>query len=157
MWIVLLLVLLPTLVSAGPITNLRGTTDTWIPATGSTITNGGGILAGPITITSAGYQQAKCEFNATGWATAVAANAVMNLWVCGEVDGTNYEDCDTTNFSQRRPDAVFPLRAGGTGPQRIMQVIVMTPGNPKALLQNLSGVTLNTGATLKCQPFTPTQ
>jgi hypothetical protein len=147
---------LVAVVWAGPITNVRGAVQNWL-TTGSTLTNGGAVLSGIITSTSPGYQLTECIFNGPGWASPVAAQGGMALWVCTEVDGSNYENCDTTNLSPRRPDAVFPLQAGISTQQRVKQVLLAPPGTHKALLQNLSGVSLNTGATLDCKPFTPNQ
>jgi hypothetical protein len=154
LWVLLLLMAVPAL--AGNTTNTRGTTDTWANMT-STISNGAGFLSGAITVTSAGYQLAECELFAASFSGNVVAQGSISLWVCREVDGTNYEDCDTANFSPRRPDAVFPLRSGAATVQRVSQVIVMPPGSPKALVRNESGVSLNATSTIKCKPYTPTQ
>jgi len=153
-WALLLLGVAPVL--AGPTTNLRGTSQTWANMT-SSVSNNAGFLSGTITITSTGHLFAECELNVPSFSSTVAAQGAVSFWACREIDGTNYEDCDTTNFSQRRPDAVFPLRSGASTAQRVTQVIVMPPGNPKALVRNESGVTMNATSTLNCRPFTPQQ
>jgi len=155
LWVLLLLGVVPVL--AGPTTNTRGTTDTWLTIS-TAVANGAGVVSASLfTPTSAGYQFAECEFNGPSWSGTIAAQGAMTLWICTEVDGTNTTDCDTTNFSTKRPDAVFPLRAANAA-QRILQTVVMPPGPFKALLRNESGVSLNgntSTATLKCKPYTP--
>jgi hypothetical protein len=152
---ILLVLCLSGVVWAGPITNVRGAVQNWLTIS-TPVTNGGAVLSSAITSTSPGYQLTECIFNGATWSGNVTAQGGIALWICTEVDGTNYEDCDATNLSPRRPDAVFPLQAGISTQQRVKQVMLAPPGTHKALLQNLSGVSLNTGA-LDCKPFTPNQ
>ena len=135
---------------AGPITNQRGTFQTWLTLGSTANTNA--VLGSIITPLSTGYQQTECLLDGT-WSGTIAAQAGMALWVCTEINSV-YEDCDATLLSARRPDAVFPLRAGAGGVQRVKQTILMPPGPLKALMQNVSGTTLTSG-TLTCQPYTP--
>src|SRR4030095_10234215 len=154
-WVVLLLCLGSVAVAA-PIINQRGTSQVWLTIS-TNIGNGIAVLGSAITPTSTGYQLAECILDAPAWGGNVAAQGGMALWVCTEIAGV-YEDCDVTTLSARRPDAVFPLRAGTTAPQRVKQTLLMPPGPLKVLMQNVSGVQLNgltTAATLTCQPYTP--
>src|SRR5215831_7016067 len=75
-WVLLLLGVVPVL--AGPTTNLRGTTDTWLTINAQVL--GGAAFpppATPVTLTSTGYQFAECEFQATSWGGTRTAQAAM--------------------------------------------------------------------------------
>lgn len=159
--VLVLVLLLPLMVMAGPMTNLRGSTDVWLTITG-TIASGSGQLSGVINPTSAGFLLADCEMYVAQWGSSpIPANSSINLWVCKETAG-RYENCDTINFSPRRPDATFALTPGGTTTtaQALQQSIILPAGPLKALVQNLAGVSIvggTTNATLKCTPYTPQQ
>jgi hypothetical protein len=155
LWVVLLLCMVSVAVAA-PIINQRGTSQVWLTIA-TNFANGAAVIGSAITPTSTGYQLAECIFDGPVWGGNVAAQGGMAVWVCTEIAGV-YEDCDVTTLSPRRPDAVFPLRAGTNGQQRVKQTLLMPPGPFKALMQNVSGVQLSgatTAATLTCQPYTP--
>jgi hypothetical protein len=149
-----LLVLIVMLIAA-TYNNIRDSTAIWI--TNSTnVSNNAGILSSTIT-NSTKYILTDIEFNGPSWSGSISVNGAISVWLCGEVDGTNFEDCDTTNFSPRPPDVVFPLRAANAAQRIIRRNVVMPPGDFKVLMKNESGVSLNGGTTpwtIKGKPST---
>lgn len=135
--------------------NTRDPVATWL--TNSTnVANNAGILGATITNT-ARYLLADVELNAPAWSGTVSVNGSISVWLCSEVDSTNFEDCDVTNFSPRAPDIVFPLRAANAAQRLLRRGVLMPPGDFKVLMKNESGVSLNgatTTWTIKGRPAT---
>jgi len=81
------------------------------------------------------------------------------MWVCPQVDGTNYADCATSADPPWLPAVTFPLANVSTAQRIIRWNILLPPGLFKVLLKNdNTGVTLQ-GATsawtLKCNSYSP--
>ncbi len=91
---------------------------------------------------------AEVEISAT-FATTPVVNSGVSVWFLRNLDGTNYEDGDTSITPARAPDLVLPVRAVSTQ-QRVTRRCAIPPGTFKILLKNETGVALSaSGHTLK--------
>lgn len=145
------------LLAGTPVVKVPGTLETYI-SNATNIASNAGLLSGAITLTDTGYPLADCELNVPSWSTTVTANTGVIVWLLPQIDGTNYEDGDATNFPARAPDFTFPLRTVSSA-QRVARKEVRLPGGLfKALVKNdATGATLQgatTTWTLKCRSYT---
>lgn len=76
-------------------------------------------------------------------------NPAINLWMLARTDGTNFADGSDTVDPAPQPDMIIPLREFN-GAQRVFsRFLRTTPDQGKILVENRTGATILSGATLK--------
>lgn len=89
------------------------------------------------------------EFVLASTDLSTVTNPAINLWMLGRTDGTYFEDGSDTVDPARAPDMIIPLRVYN-GAQRVMgRFLRTTPDQGKILVENRTGATILSGATLK--------
>jgi hypothetical protein len=74
--------------------------------------------------------------------SAPAAGAVVELYLVNAIDGTNYEDGDSSTTPARPPDAILPVRAVTTQQRVTVRSVVLPAGKFKPLIVNTAGVAM---------------
>jgi hypothetical protein len=155
--LLLSILLLPGMLQAATVTQLQsGTLDTWFNGTSTLLNNAQVVSAAAITVTNPTYLSADCTLAIPAPSATVTANKAIVVWLLVSTDGgTTYPDGDASTIPARAPDMTFGLRAVATPQVVHARLDQMPPGFFKVLILNDgTGVTLNTTWTLKCRTRT---
>lgn len=137
---------------------LLGTTSTVLDTGLNSLANNSNALSAEFDNTAGqtgdGYVEVTVEF-AGAFAASPAASTGVSVWLLRAIDGTNYEDGDSSTTPARAPDLVLPVRAVSTA-QRVAQRTMMPAGKFKVLLRNdgTGQALASSGNTLKIRPIT---
>lgn len=84
-----------------------------------------------------GYSRVKLEMVLAAYTGTPAAGSALYVWFLKQIDGTNYEDGSSSLTPARSPDAVIPIGAVLSGPQRVIVECWMPTGAFKAIAKNV--------------------
>lgn len=84
------------------------------------------------------------------------ANTALVLWAIQSLDGTNYEDGDSSTTPAKLPLCTFPIRAVSTAQRITRYRIPLPPGLSKYLLKNdgTGQALASSGNILSIRPYT---
>lgn len=88
------------------------------------------------------YVRAKVELVLAAYTGTPTASSAVYLWFLKNIDGSNYEDGGSSVTPARNPDAVIPVSATASGPQRVIVECWVPVGLFKVLARNAgTGIT----------------